>query len=164
MTSDFAGAPAPPDSDDWIEVFAGELPVERARLWSARPDCGAVVVFTGIVRDHSDGRDGVTALSYEAWDEEALPRLRAVVESTRAQWPAVRRVAALHRVGDVPLGDPTVVVAVSSAHRDAAFEAARFCIDTLKETVPIWKREHWDGGSEWAESAHDVRALRGPVR
>lgn len=157
MTSQFALGSPPASGDTWVELCPGPLPVEAARAWASRPECGAVVVFTGVVRDHSEGRAGVTALTYEAWEDRARDRLAAVVEEAWERWPALGRVAALHRLGDVPLGDPTVVVAVSAPHRDAAFEAARFCVDTLKETVPIWKREHWDGGSDWAACDHELR-------
>lgn len=154
----------PESADTWLALVRGALPVEDARQWATRPDCGAVVVFTGIVRDHSEGREGVTGLTYEAWEDRALERLRAVADAARDRWPDVARVAAVHRLGDVPLGEPTVVVVVSAPHRDAAFEAARFCIDTLKETVPIWKREHWPGGSEWAAADHELRSAGGPER
>lgn len=147
----------PSDGSLWVEVCSGTLPVDDARRWVTLPRTGGVVVFTGVVRDHSEGRDGVEALTYEAWDDEARPRLRRVGESALERWPALARVALLHRVGDVAVGEPTVVVAVSSPHRADAFEAARFCIDTLKETVPIWKREHWGGGSDWAASDHELR-------
>lgn len=161
MTSDFAAEPGSgaPEGDTWVAVTESDLPVEPARLWCARPECGAVVVFTGIVRDHSEGRGGVTALTYEAWEDEAAERMLALVEEARRRWPEIVRVATIHRLGDVPLGEPTVVVAVSSPHRNDAFDAARFCIDTLKETVPVWKREHWEGGSDWAASDHEVRPL-----
>ncbi|HLG01321.1 MAG TPA: molybdenum cofactor biosynthesis protein MoaE [Acidimicrobiia bacterium] len=160
MTRDFASAKlAAPPGDTWVGLAQGPLPVDEVRVWAARPSCGAVVVFTGIVRDHSEGRDGVTALTYEAWEAEATERLRAVVDGARSRWPEAVRVATLHRLGDVPLSEPTVVVAVSSPHRDVAFDAARFCIDTLKETVPVWKREHWSGGTDWAACDHDVRPV-----
>ena len=161
MTSEVALAGVPPSGDTWLGLFDGVLPVEEARKWATRPECGAVVVFTGVVRDHAEGRDGVTALTYEAWEDQAGDRMGAVVEAMRRQWPDVVAAALLHRVGQVPLGEPTVVVAVSSGHRDVAFEAARFGIDTLKETVPIWKREHWAGGSDWAAADHDLRHVEG---
>lgn len=142
----------------WIGLCTGDLPVDDARRWVTLPRCGAVVVFTGVVRDHSDGREGVTSLTYEAYEEHAEAALADVAGEARRRWPEAGRFALLHRVGDVALGEPTVVVAVSAPHRDAAFEAARFCIDTLKETVPVWKREHWSGGSDWATCDHDLPA------
>lgn len=149
----------PPGSGDWIEVVRVPLPVDAATEWATTPASGAVVVFLGVVRDHADGRDGVTGLTYEAYEEAAVTKLAAVAIEARRQWPVIDRIALLHRVGELALSDTAVAVAVSSPHRAEAFEAARYCIDTLKETVPIWKREHWDGGSDWGTGAHPVRAV-----
>jgi molybdopterin synthase catalytic subunit len=149
----------PPASDDWIEVVDVPLPVDVATAWATTPASGAVVVFLGVVRDHADGRGGVTGLTYEAYQEEAVARLAAVAAEARRQWSVIDRVALLHRTGDLALSDTAVAVVVSSPHRAEAFEAARFCIDTLKETVPIWKREHWEGGSDWGTGANPVRAV-----
>lgn len=136
------------------------LPVDEANAWATTPTCGAVVCFTGIVRDHSEGRVGVTGLTYEAYEDEATRRLADVAAEARLRWPMAGRLALLHRVGELTLSEVSVVVVASAPHRGEAFEAARFCIDTLKETVPIWKREHWAGGSDWAECAHAARPVR----
>jgi molybdopterin synthase catalytic subunit len=149
-----------PSGDDWVGVTSQPLPVDQANSWATTPACGAVVCFTGVVRDHSDGRDGVTGITYEAYEEEATRRLAAVAAEARRRWPMVGRLALLHRVGDLVLSDASVVVVASAPHRGEAFAVARFCIDTLKETVPIWKREHWSGGSDWAECSHDARPVR----
>jgi molybdopterin synthase catalytic subunit len=133
-----------------------ELPIGAIYEWAVRPDCGAVVLFSGTVRDHADGRSGVSVLEYEAYESQVTPRLRAIEEAARAKWPTLGRFALLHRVGALALGESSVVVAVSSPHRPEAFEAARFGIDTLKATVPIWKREHWDGGSDWGLAATEI--------
>ncbi|MBV8296138.1 MAG: molybdenum cofactor biosynthesis protein MoaE [Acidimicrobiia bacterium] len=146
----------PRTDDDWVGLTAEPLPVGRAVAWAERADCGAVVLFTGTVRDHAPGRLGVTALEYEAYEEEVCPRLAAIVAEARRRWPALGRVAALHRVGAVDVGETSVLVTVSAPHRAEAFDAARFCIDTLKATVPIWKRETWAGGSDWALCSHPV--------
>ena len=113
------------------------------------PGCGAVVQFSGTARDHSVDRPGVDRLEYEAYDEVVEPRLDDIASEMRRRWDDLGRIAVLHRVGRVAVRDPAVVVAVSAPHRDAAFEAARFAIDTLKTTVPIWKRERWQGGESW---------------
>jgi molybdopterin synthase catalytic subunit len=144
---------------DWIALTGDVLPVDEATRWAATPGAGAVVTFCGIVRDHAEGRDGVVGLSYEAYEEVAVARLGDVVAETRRRWPVVERLACLHRVGDLSLSETSVVVVVSAPHRAEAFEAARFAIDTLKETVPIWKREHWTGGSDWATGAHPLRPV-----
>jgi molybdopterin synthase catalytic subunit len=139
----------PPDAETWTGLTDAPLPVEAASAWAVRPDCGAVVVFSGTARDHSEGRPAVGRLEYEAYEEQVVPRLDAIAEAARTRWPELGRIALLHRVGEVPVGESAVVVAVSAPHRDSAFDAARFGIDTLKATVPIWKREEWDGGSSW---------------
>jgi molybdopterin synthase catalytic subunit len=149
----------PPAAGDWIAVTVDPLPVDAATSWATTATSGAVVVFLGVVRDSSEGRVGVRRLSYEAYEEAAVPRLAAVADAARARWPVVDRLALLHRIGDLELSEASVVVVASSPHRSEAFEAARFCIDTLKETVPIWKREHWEDGSDWAVRTHALRPV-----
>jgi molybdopterin synthase catalytic subunit len=151
---DRAGA-APP-GDDWVELSAAPLPIAEASAWVVRPDCGATVTFTGTARDHAEGRPGVHRLEYEAYEGPAVERLRALAVEARRRWPVLGRVALLHRTGEVALGDAAVVVAVSAPHRGDAFEAARFAIDELKRTVPIWKREAWDGGESWGLEAQHL--------
>ncbi len=153
----------PPAGDDWVELSPLPLPIDDATAWATTPSCGAVVCFTGVVRDHSEDRAGVSRLTYEAYEAEAQRRLAEVAGEARRRWPDVVRLALLHRVGDVALSEPSVVVVASAPHRDEAFDAARFCIDTLKETVPIWKREHGADGSDWSSSTHDVRPVREPA-
>ena len=148
---------APPDvGDDWLALTDAALPVEGAVAWAVLPSCGAVVVFSGTVRDHAEGRPGVSSLEYEAYQEEVVPRLAAIAAEARARWPVLGRVVLLHRTGTLGVGETSVVVAASAPHRPEAFAAARFCIDTLKATVPIWKRETWEGGSDWSTCAHPV--------
>jgi len=149
----------PASGADWIEVADDPLPIDVATTWATTPGSGAVVLFLGVVRDHAEGRTGVSGLTYEAYEEEVVPKLTDVAAEARRRWPAVDRVALLHRTGDLGLSEASVAVVVSSPHRPEAFDAARYCIDTLKETVPIWKREHWDGGSDWATCSHSVRAV-----
>lgn len=125
------------------------LSVSSAYDWATDPAAGAVVVFTGTVRRYSEGRD-VAGLSYEAFTERAEGQLAALAAEVAERWSQTTAVWLEHRVGDLAIGEPAVVVAVSAGHRDQAFEAARFGIDTLKATVAIWKREHWvDGDSHW---------------
>lgn len=147
---------APGSGETWVGLTDEMLPVERAADWARRPDCGAVVLFNGTARDHAPGRDGVYRLEYEAYKEQAVPRLEAVAREARARWPGTARVALLHRVGVVPIGESAVVVAVSSGHRAEAFAAASFCIDALKASVPIWKRESWEGGESWGLEAQHL--------
>jgi molybdopterin synthase catalytic subunit len=158
--------PRPPaDLANWIAVIDGDLPAAEASSWAVLPTCGAVVSFAGTSRDHSgaagtpDERRGVTAIDYEVWDEQAGPRLAAVADEARRRWPALGRVALLHRRGTVAVGQASVVVVVSAPHRDEAFRAARFAIDAVKATVPVWKREVWPGGAEWGVDAHPIDDL-----
>jgi molybdopterin synthase catalytic subunit len=142
--------------DEWCELTTNPLPIAAIYEWAVRPDCGAVVLFSGTVRDHAEGRTDVTSLDYEAYDEAALPAFQKIVQETRQRFPDARRIAIIHRTGRVDLSESSVVVAVSSPHRPIAFDAARFAIDALKESAPIWKKENWVGGSDWGTGAHDV--------
>jgi molybdopterin synthase catalytic subunit len=150
----------PPATRDWVGLTREPLPVDTVNSWATTASSGAVVCFLGVVRDHAEGRDGVTGLSYEAYEEAATGRLGEVAAETRRRWPEVERLALLHRIGDLGLSEASVVVVAASPHRAEAFEAARFAIDTLKETVPIWKREHWSEGSDWGTATHPVRPVR----
>jgi len=140
----------------WVGLSGLPLPLGLVLSWVGRPDCGGVVLFSGTARDHSEGRPGVTVLEYEAYEEQVAPRLEALVDEARARWPDIGRVAVLHRVGRVEIGESAVVAAVSAPHREEAFAAARFCIDGLKATVPIWKREIWAGGESWGLEAQHI--------
>src|SRR5262245_56504968 len=135
----------PPDQGDtWVGLTDGPVPVGAAADWAVRADCGAVVLFSGTARDHSEGRPGVHRLEYEAYEEQVAPRLSTLADEMRVRWPSVGRIVLVHRTGVVPIGESSVVVVVSSPHRSDAFAAARFGIDTLKATLPVWKRESWD--------------------
>ena len=153
------GLDPPYGTDDWVGVTADPLPLHAVASFVERPDCGATVVFTGVVRDHSEGRAGVRSLEYEAYDEEVTPRLAAIVAEARSRWPALGRVGVLHRTGLLDVGEASVVVAVSAPHRGEAFDGARFCIDTLKASVPIWKRETWAGGEDWSTCASVIEEV-----
>lgn len=148
------------DNDDWIGLTEDPLPCAEVASWVLRPDCGGVVTFVGTVRDSSDGRPGVQVLEYEAYTEQVEPKLGSLAAEARARWPALGRLALLHRTGPMGVGDASVVVAASAPHRKEAFQAAQWCIDTLKQTVPIWKRETWSDGSGWANGARDIAGIR----
>jgi molybdopterin synthase catalytic subunit len=144
--------------DDWLGLLEGEIPIATAYEWVVLPGCGAVVVFSGTVRDHGTDQQGtvredVHALTYEAYQEQVVPRFAAIVTQLRHQWPATGRVVLWHRLGQLSVGESSVIAVVSAPHRAEAFEAARFAIDALKESAPIWKHEHWRGGSDWALGA-----------
>ena len=154
------GVLTPTGGADWLALTDDELPIAAATEWATTPGSGGVVMFLGVVRDHAEGRDGVQALTYEAYEEHVVPRLAEISTELRRQWPEVERVALLHRTGRVALSEASVVVVVSAPHRGDAFDAARFAIDTLKESVPIWKQEHWSDGSAWGTGAAPIRPVR----
>lgn len=135
-----------------VRVSEQPLNVSSCYVRVQDPRAGAAVVFSGMVRNHSPGKDGITHLEYEAYAEQVEGKIAEIVAEARGQWD-VLQVVVEHRVGTVEVGEPTVVVAVSSAHRGDAFEAGRYLIDQLKERAPIWKKEHWPGGEEWVAGA-----------
>jgi molybdopterin synthase catalytic subunit len=158
-----ASAPlTPPDGDTWVGLSDSPLPVAEAVSWAVRPDCGGLVLFSGTARDHAEGRPGVERLEYEAYETQVVPRLQAVADEARARWPELGRLVLLHRTGVLDVGDSAVVVVATAPHREEAFAAARFCIDSLKRSVPIWKREMWADGASWGlEAQHIVDAGAG---
>lgn len=155
---------APLSGDDWVALSGADLPVGSAMRWVGRRDCGATVVFTGTARDHAEGRPNVDRLEYEAYEEQAQARMLALLGELRRRWPTVGRVALLHRTGVVAIGAEAVVVAVAAPHRDEAFAAARYAIDELKRTVPIWKRESWAGGESWGLEPQHLTSVGGDDR
>jgi MoaE-MoaD fusion protein len=114
-----------------------------------QPEDGAVVVFDGVVRNHTRGR-GTLYLEYSAYEPMALRQMEQLAQQALANH-AVRNVWVVHRLGRLQIGESSVYIAVASAHRDAAFEACRWIIDTLKKTVPIWKKEFFEDGAVWAD-------------
>ena len=133
-----------------FEIVAHPIDVAAVTAAVADATTGATVTFIGTTRDHNDGRR-VLKLEYEAYPEMALAEMRKIGAAAQQQWP-IARVAIVHRVGVVPIGDASVVIAVSAGHRRPAFEACHFAIDRLKELVPIWKKEHFEGGEVWIGS------------
>lgn len=127
-------------------------PLEAQKLADlVRSDAdGAVTLFYGVVRNNSEGRD-VERLEYEAHESMAARQLEEVANETKRRFPEVTEVGAWHRIGVLELGEASLLVAVSSPHRAASFEACHWCVDRIKEVVPVWKKEHWAGGSAWVE-------------
>ncbi len=147
------------EPDTWVDLTAEPLPLAEVVAWATVPGCGGLAVFVGTVRDHAEGRPGVVALEYEAYEPAAQQVLSQIAGEARRRWPEIGRVALLHRTGRLAVGEASVVVAVSTPHRAEAFAAARWCIDTLKESVPIWKREAWSNGQAWSPDAHPLREV-----
>ena len=117
---------------------------------AARPDCGALVLFSGTTRDHHKGRR-VERLAYEAYEPMALAALESLERASCERF-AIASCRIAHRLGQVPIGEASVLVAVAAVHRAAAFDASRWAMDELKRAVPIWKKEFFvEGGEAWVE-------------
>ncbi len=114
----------------------------------ADPEVGAFTVFVGVVRNNTDGRRTLH-LDYEAYPEMAEQTLAQIGAEIQERWPTVRQVAIVHRIGQQEIGETSVVIALSAAHRAELFDSLHYAIDRLKEIVPIWKKEVWTDGSEW---------------
>lgn len=134
-----------------IRILATPLSVERCRDFVATPEAGAIVDFIGTVRRQTQGKS-VMRLEFEAYEAMALPEMRKIADDAMQKFP-ILRISMHHRTGVLDIGEIPVVIAVSSAHRAAAFAACQYCIDTLKQTVPIWKKEIFEDGEVWV-AAH----------
>jgi molybdopterin synthase catalytic subunit len=132
-----------------ITIVAKPIDVQEVLRSVAHPSAGGIDIFLGTTRDHSLGR-GVAYLEYEVYEPMARKVMEEIAANAAARWQ-LHKVSIVHRSGRVGIGEASVVIAVSSSHRREAFEACRYCIDTLKQTVPIWKKEVFsDGSVEWA--------------
>ena len=125
------------------------------------PEDGAAAVFEGIVRNHSRNRRTLF-LDYEAYEEMALKQMESLAEQALSQFQ-IRDIALIHRLGRLEIGETSVLIIVASAHRAAAFDACRWLIDTLKRTVPIWKKEHFEDGAVWADGEPFPEPLSEPT-
>jgi len=132
-----------------IRIVESKIDREEIVQSVATPESGAIATFDGTVRNQAREKP-VTHLHYEAFPEMALKELEKIRAEAMQRWP-LNGMAIVHRVGRMEIGESSVVIAVSSAHRKDAFEACRFAIDTLKKTVPIWKKEHYEDGEVWIE-------------
>jgi len=139
-----AGGPGP----DLVRVTTEPLS-ERALVEAVSdPGAGAIALFSGVVRDQTGGRR-VKYLEYEAHAPMAEAKMREIAAQLRARWPGLARIALVHRIGRLEIGESSVMIAVSSPHRREALEACQVAIDTLKETVPVWKKEYFEDGEVW---------------
>jgi MoaE-MoaD fusion protein len=120
------------------------------------PEDGAVVVFDGFVRNNFKGQKTLH-LEYESYESMAYAKIREIAAEIHTKFP-VHRIGIVHRLGRLEIGETSIVIVVTSAHRSAAFDACRYAIDTLKRVVPIWKKEYFEGGAVWAEGENTVRA------
>ena len=151
----------PVSGGDHFRVHAEPLDEAAIVATVENAGAGAVVTFAGVVRDNARGRK-VLWLDYEAYPEAAETMLARIGNEMREKWP-VLGVAIEHRTGKLDIGEASVVIAVSSAHRDAAFEAAAYAIERIKEIVPIWKKEFYEDGEIWIGSEHDYQVETGRI-
>jgi MoaE-MoaD fusion protein len=135
--------------DDLVLLVRDPIAADALIRHVRQAEDGAVVTFDGCVRNHSHGRRTLY-LEYEAYESMALEKMREIAASLHTLF-AIDGVAIAHRLGRLEIGETSVFIAVSSPHRKAAFEACRHAIDTLKKTVPIWKKEYFEGGAVWAD-------------
>lgn len=134
---------------DTFKITFAPLSLDDAYALADNAKNGAVVIMSGTVRDNTEGRP-VQSLEYQAYEPMALKVFQDIAHQIQTQWPVVERIVIHHRIGQLRVGDISVLVAVGSPHRAEAFAACQYSIDTLKHTAPIWKKEHWaDGSSSW---------------
>ncbi len=134
-----------------IKISEQPLDVAHCNAFVQTPESGGINLFVGTVRNATKGKQ-VERLEFEAYERMAIKEMNKIAEQVQQQWP-VHKVAIHHRTGVLPIGETAVVIAVSAAHRDAAFKACRYIIDTLKQIVPIWKKEVFEDGEVWV-AAH----------
>lgn len=119
------------------------------------PGAGAVLIFLGTTRNQTGGR-AVEYLEYEAYEPLAIRQMEAIASEIRRRWPSVKGLALVHRVGRLEIGEASIGIAVSTPHRADGFAACRYAIDRAKESLPVWKKEVWEGGEEWIEEGPGV--------
>lgn len=141
-----------------IEITPDPIDPERLLETVRRDESGAVALFLGVVRNNSLGRR-VLYLEYDAYPEMAKKVIGQIVDEVRERWP-VDDVAVQHRTGRLEIGETSLAVAVATPHRGESFEACHYLVDRLKEIVPIWKKEVWEGGEEWIEGSLDLAQPR----
>jgi len=147
----------PPGHGHYAAIVDQEIDTQALLQKIKQPDDGAAVVFEGVVRNHTRGRRTLY-LDYEAYPEMALKQMELLAREALSRFP-IRDVALTHRVGRLQIGETSVTIVVASAHRSAAFEACRWLIDSLKRTVPIWKKEYFEDGAVWADGEPFPAAL-----
>jgi molybdopterin synthase catalytic subunit len=134
-----------------LKILSEPLDISACIKEAASPECGSTDIFIGTVRNQTNGKR-VIRLEYEAYESMALKEMQKIADDVFERWE-IKNILIHHRTGILHIGGIAVVIAVSTPHREAAFKASRYAIDTLKKTVPIWKKEVFEGGEEWV-SAH----------
>ena len=148
--------------EDFFRLTHDPIPTHELAQQLKAPADGAAVVFEGVVRDHSHGRKTLY-LEYEAYEPMAIRKMEEIGSEARQKF-AIDGVGMIHRLGRLEIGETSVAIVVTAAHRRPAFEACQFAIDRLKQTVPIWKKEHFADGAVWAEGEGQTRVLVEPTR
>jgi MoaE-MoaD fusion protein len=143
-----------------VQLVRDQIAAEAVVARLKRPEDGAAVIFDGVVRDNTRGRRTLY-LDYEAYEAMALKQMESLAVEARERF-AVRGVSIIHRLGRLQIGETSVLIVVAAAHRGAAFEACRWIIDTLKKTVPIWKKEYFADGAVWADGEAFPEEIRRP--
>lgn len=133
-----------------IHITSKKLNLQDCYSFVQDASCGGIALFVGTVRNSTQQKT-VTLLDFSAYEPMALKEMQKIADMALAKFP-IHKIAIHHAVGELQIGDVPVIIAVSSAHRNAAFEACQFAIDTLKETVPIWKKEHFNDGEVWVNA------------
>ena len=144
-------------SDDFYRITREPIPTRKLADELKAPEDGAVVIFEGIVRNNSIGRRTLY-LEYEGYEPMATGKMQEIGRKIKEKFP-IDRLGMIHRLGRLEIGETSVAIIVTSAHRRAAFEACRYAIDRLKQIVPIWKKEFFEGGAVWAEGEGQTRVL-----
>lgn len=139
------------DSLVLLRLMSEPISIQEVLEAVRAPECGGLALFVGTVRNHSGGKENVLWLEYEAYESMALKKMREIAASVKQLYP-VRKIAMVHRVGRLEIGDDAVAIAVSSPHRKEAFAACKFIIDAVKSTVPIWKKEVFADGEVWVDA------------
>jgi molybdopterin synthase catalytic subunit len=148
-------------NEDRIEITRAVIPIAEIARQVRTDEDGAIATFDGCVRNHSHGRQTLY-LEYEAYEAMALAKMQEIAAHIYSNY-AIRRLAMVHRLGRLEIGETSVFIAVSAAHRAAAFDACRYAIDTLKKTVPIWKKEFFTDGAVWADGELPPAPAETPV-
>jgi molybdopterin synthase catalytic subunit len=151
------GAPEQASEAEIYRITRDVIPSAELARQLKRAVNGAVVLFEGIVRDHSQGRRTLY-LDYEGYEPMAIRKMREIGQEIRQRFP-VDGIAMIHRLGRLEIGETSVAILITSAHRAAAFDACRYAIDRLKRVVPIWKKEYFEDGAVWAEGEGETRVL-----
>lgn len=144
------GDPLESPTPDICELTRQEISIPGLRQRLLRGEDGAVCIFDGVARNNTRGRRTLW-LEYEGYEEMALATMRQLASEAREKWPAIDRIGIVHRLGRIEIGESSVVIVVTSAHRGVAFDVCRFVIDRLKQIVPIWKKEFFEDGAVWVQ-------------